>query len=377
MLEKEKDFGISCAERANSFFYLHYNNFMLLLFIYIFIALGFSFLCSIAEAVLLSVTTPYIALLESQNKPSATELRRLKDDINKPLAAILTLNTIAHTVGAAGAGAQATKVFGSAYLGIASAILTLLILVFSEIIPKTLGAHYWRQLAPSTSYALKLLVWVLYPFVKLTELLTRGMTEGPTLRGVNRKELIALAELSGQEGAVADQESLIMQNLLRLRETPAKAAMTPRTVVFSISQEMTVGDYFVQYKEQPFSRIPVYHSDVENITGFVLRSDLLLAKARGQTESLVTEFSRETPKVLEQTNLSHAFDRFLQERVHIMVVIDEYGGFSGILTLEDVLETLLGLEIVDEFDPSEDMQDLARELWKHRADKLGLDSDEK
>ena len=349
---------------------------MLLLIIYIFIALGFSFLCSIAEAVLLSVTTPYIVLLEAQNKPSASKLRQLKSDINKPLAAILTLNTIAHTVGAAGAGAQATEIFGSAYLGIASAILTLLILVFSEIIPKTLGAHYWRQLAPSIAYALKLLVWALYPFVKLTELLTRGLTEGPTLRGVNRKELMALAELSGREGALAHKESLIMQNLLRLRETPAKAAMTPRTVVFSISQEMSVDDYFAHYETKPFSRVLVYHCDAENITGFVLRSDLLLAKARGQTECVVADFVRDIPKILEQIDLSNAFDRFLKERVHIMLVMDEYGGFSGILTLEDVLETLLGLEIVDEFDTTVDMQDLARKLWKRRASKLGIDLDE-
>lgn len=348
---------------------------MFLLFIYIFIALGFSFLCSIAEAVLLSVTAPHIALLESQNKPSATVLRRLKDDINKPLAAILTLNTIAHTVGAAGAGAQATKVFGSAYLGIASAILTFLILVFSEIIPKTLGAHYWRQLAPSTAYALKLLVWVLYPFVKLTELMTRGLTEGPTLRGVNRQELIALAKLSSQEGALADKESLIMQNLLQLRETPAKAAMTPRTVVFSIPQDMTVGDYFTRYEAKPFSRIPLYHSDVENITGFVLRSDLLLAKARGQDEKTAADFARKIPKILEQIDLARAFDRLLKERVHIMLVMDEYGGFSGVLTLEDVIETLLGQEIVDEVDRSEDMQALARKIWRRRAHKLGLGPD--
>jgi CBS domain containing-hemolysin-like protein len=348
---------------------------MLLLIIYISIALGFSFLCSIAEAVLLSVTMPYIALMESQNKPSAAELSRLKKDINKPLAAILTLNTIAHTVGAAGAGAQATKVFGSAYLGVASAVLTLLILVFSEIIPKTLGAHYWRQLAPSTAYALKSLIWILYPFVKLTELLTRGLTEGPTLRGINRKELLAIAELGGQEGALADQESLIMQNLLRLRDTPARAAMTPRTVVFSISQKMTVGDYFDCYEAKPFSRIPVYCSDTENITGFVLRSELLLAKARCQTERVVGDFSRDIPKILEQIDLSRAFKRFLKERVHIMLVIDEYGGFSGVLTLEDVIETLLGLEIVDEFDDTEDMQAYARKLWKRRARKLGIDID--
>ncbi len=349
---------------------------MLLLIVYILIALGFSFLCSIAEAVLLSVTPSYIALLESQKKPYAVVLEQLKRDINKPLAAILTLNTIAHTVGAAGAGAQATKIFGSAYLGIASAILTLLILIFSEIIPKTLGAHYWRQLAPSTAYALKLLVWALYPFVKLTELLTRSMTEGPTLRGVNRQELIALAELSNEEGALADQESLIMQNLLRLRDTPAKAAMTPRTVVFSISQEMTINEYFTNCEAKLFSRVPIYNSDVENITGFVLRSDLLLAKARGQNELPVVGLARNMPKILEQIDLAHAFDRVLKERVHIMMVMDEYGGFSGILTLEDIIETMLGQEIVDEVDHSEDMQALARKKWQRRAKKLGVHFDE-
>jgi len=349
---------------------------MFLLIIYIIIALGFSFLCSIAEAVLLSVTEPYIALLASQNKPSAGLLRRLKEDINKPLAAILTLNTIAHTVGAAGAGAQATNIFGSAYLGIASAILTLLILVFSEIIPKTLGAHYWRQLAPSTAYGLKLLVWMLYPFVILTEMLTRSLTDGPTLRGINRKELIALAELSGQEGALAVKESLIMQNLLRMHETSVKAAMTPRTVVFYIPETLTVGNYFKQFESKSFSRIPVYRNEPENLTGFVLRSDLLLAQARDEVERPVTDFLRTIPKIFEQADLSHAFDRFLKERVHVMQVLDEYGGFAGILTFEDVLETMIGLEIIDEFDDAEDMQLLARKQWKHRAKKLGLDIDD-
>ncbi|WP_020676168.1 CNNM domain-containing protein [Geopsychrobacter electrodiphilus] len=348
---------------------------MLLLVIYILIALGFSFLCSIVEAVLLSITVPHIAMLQSQGKSCAPLLQQLKEDINKPLAAILTLNTIAHTAGAAGAGAQAAAVFGSNYVGISSAILTLLILVFSEIIPKTLGAHYWRHLAPMTAYCLKFLIWVFYPFVKLTERLTRSLTEGPTLRGINRKELIALAELSGREGALADNESLIMQNLLRLRETPAKAAMTPRTVVFSISQTLTVDDYFSRYEANAFSRIPIYDQSSEDICGFVLRSDLLLAKARNQLDRPVSDFSRDLPQALEQTDLSNAFDRFLKERVHIMLIKDEHGGVSGILTLEDVLETLLGLEIIDEFDANEDMQVFARKLWEQRARQMGLDID--
>ncbi|PLX82936.1 MAG: hemolysin [Desulfuromonas sp.] len=349
---------------------------MLLLITYVLVALGFSFLCSIAEAVLLSVTTPYITLLESRQKKSGPLLRQLKKDINKPLVAILTLNTIAHTVGAAGAGAQAAAVFGNNYVGVASAILTLLILVFSEIIPKTLGAHHWRSLAPSTAYGLRLLILLLYPFVKLTEMMTRNLTEGPTLRGVNRMELAALAEIGGEEGTLADQESAIFQNLLRLRETPARAAMTPRTVVFSIPEGMTVKEYFEQFEAKPFSRIPLYRDGIEDITGFVLRSDLLLARARGEQMRPAVDFNRPIPKIPAQVNLSHTFDRFLKERVHIMMVVDEYGGFSGLLSLEDILETILGCEIVDEFDRSEDMQLLARKLWRKRAKDLGIDVEE-
>lgn len=350
---------------------------MLLLLVYILVALGFSFFCSIAEAVLLSVNLPYVALLESENKPSGILLHRLKDDINSPLAAILTLNTIAHTIGAAGAGAQAATVFGNQFVGIISAILTLLILVFSEIIPKTLGAHYWRQLAPMTAYALRILIWVLYPFVIMTKILTRSLAEGPTLRGINRDELRAMAEMGGREGALAFKESVIMQNLLLLKDTPAKAAMTPRTVVFSLSEEMTVGEFYERYEDRPFSRIPIYRDDIENVTGFVLRSDLLLAQANGQDDLPVARFSREINNILESIDLSQVFDRFLKQRAHIMLVVDEYGGMSGILTLEDVLETLLGLEIIDEFDADEDMQELARKLWKARARKLGLVDTEK
>ncbi|BCR04471.1 hypothetical protein DESUT3_15400 [Desulfuromonas versatilis] len=345
---------------------------MFLLIVYILIALGFSFLCSIAEAVILSVTPVHISLLEQQGRPSGPLLRRLKEDINSPLAAILTLNTIAHTVGAAGAGAQAAAVFGSGYLGVASAILTLLILVFSEIIPKTLGAHYWRRLAPMTAYSLRWLVLVMYPFVKLSEMLTRGLAEGPTLRGFNRHELLAMAELSTQEGQLALKESTILQNLLRLHEITVEAAMTPRTVVFSLPEELTVGEYLARFGDSPFSRIPVYQGDPEQITGFVLRSDLLLAQARGQAGLAVAESRREIFKILETMDISRAFDRFMKQRSHIMLVVDEYGGVAGILTLEDVLETLLGLEIVDEIDHAEDMQILARQLWKRRAKELGL-----
>lgn len=348
---------------------------MLLLITYVLVALGFSFLCSVAEAVLLSVTTAHVALLEKQEKPSGALLRNLKDDVNKPLAAILTLNTIAHTVGAAGAGAQAAVVFGSAYVGVASAILTLLILVFSEIIPKSLGAHYWRQLAPLTAFVLRYLIIILYPFVKLSEKLTGSFTHGPTLSGFSREEFSAIADLSCKEGQISEQESQILQNLLLFRDARVSMAMTPRTVIFSLSETITVEEFFHKYDQEPFSRVPIYNNEPENITGWVFRADLLLAQARGNSESMLSNYRRDIAVTMESMSLSHVFNELLRSRVHMMLVVDEYGGVEGIITLEDVLETLLGLEIVDEKDEAVDMQKEARRLWRKRADKMGIKID--
>ena len=346
---------------------------MLLLITYVIIALGFSFLCSIAEAVILSVTTPYITLMQQRGRRAGTLLAALKQDLNSTLAAILTLNTIAHTVGAAGAGAQAAEVFGNAYVGVASGILTLLILVFSEIIPKTLGAHYWKQLAPATAYALRGLIWILYPFVKLSELLTKGLTHGPGLTGFNREELAAMAELSAEEGQLEQQETMILKNLLRLRDTRVTDAMTPRTVIFSLPENISVEEFFWKYGSERFSRIPIYGEEPGHLNGFVLRSDLLLAQARGNTDTRLSTYRREISALPVSSTLSQAFDEFLRQRAHIMIIVDEYGGIAGILTLEDILETLLGLEIVDEGDANTDMQKLARRLWKKRARAMGLE----
>ncbi len=349
---------------------------MLLLITYVLIALFFSFFCSIIEAVILCVTTAHIALLEQENEHLGALLRKLKEDINRPLAAVLTLNTIAHTVGAVGAGAQAAIVFGSAYVGIISAVLTLLILVFSEIIPKTLGANYWRLLAPFTAYSLKILVWLFYPFVILSEKLTRNMAKGQTLSGFSRGEFVAMAELSAEEGELAQQEKNIVEHLLRLRDTRVKDSMTPRPVVFSLRESISVEEFFHKYDHIRFSRIPIYGSDKKEINGFVLRSDVLLAQARGNTDSILKTYRRDMAALLDSMSMSQAFEEFLRSRAHIMLVVDEYGGMQGILTLEDVLETLLGLEIVDEGDKAVDMQKLARRLWKRRAKKMGLDIDE-
>lgn len=344
---------------------------MALLIIYVLIALGFSFVCSVAEAVILSVSQAYISLLEKDNKVTGQLLNKLTSDINKPLSAILTLNTIAHTMGAAGAGAQAASLFGETYLGVISAVLTFLILVFSEIIPKTLGATYWKTLAPITAHFLKYLIIVLYPFVKMSQKLTSGFTEDSPLKGLSRSELLAMAELSGKEGQLAQQEALFLQNLLSLHERKISDAMTHRTVVFSLSENMTVAEFVDKHAKIAFSRVPVYeNNESEKITGYVMRTEILLALARGDTEKTLAEFCSPLVTLLGNMPLSTSFDHFLNSRVHMLLVVDEYGGLEGILTLEDLLESLLGIEIVDEQDSTVSMKRLAKIMWKRREKRM-------
>lgn len=348
---------------------------MVLLVTYVSIALFFSFFCSVAEAALLSVTAPYIASLEQKGKRSGRFLRILKEDINRPLAAILTLNTIAHTVGAAGAGAQAAVVFGSEYIGVASAVLTLLILLFSEIIPKTLGATYWRQLAPVLVRPIRYLIWILYPFVWFSQSITRS-ANAPALKGFSREEFAAMADLGAREGQLAVKESRILKNLFRFRSSTIKNIMTPRTVAFTLQENITIDDFFEKHHQTPFSRIPIYNTNRDDITGFVLKDDILLAQARDIHDSKLHEFKREIKAVPSSKTLSELFEYLLDRREHIVLVVDDYGGMEGIVTLEDVVETLLGLEIVDEADKTEDMQALARALWEQRARRIGLLTDE-
>lgn len=348
---------------------------MTLLITFVLVALVFSFLCSIAEAVLLSVSSPYVVLMEKRGHRAGRLLRELKANVSQPLAAILTLNTIAHTIGAAGAGAQVAIVFGNAYLGIASVILTLLILVLSEIIPKTIGAHHWRRLAPATAYGLRALVWLLYPFVMLSEMITRSLAAKPTREGLSRHEFAALAELGEREGQLAEREAEVLRNMLMLRHTRVRDAMTPRPVVFSLPRVTTVEEFFAGYEATRFSRIPVFGDDPDELESFVLRSDLLLAQAKGDGAAQLADFERPLPVLPESLSLAEAFNSVLRVRAHIVQVVDEYGVVVGILTLEDIIETLLGLEIVDEGDEAEDMQEHARRLWRRRAREMGIETD--
>lgn len=345
---------------------------MVLLLLYVSLALLFSFLCSIMEAVLLTISPAYIVSLEQQGRGSGRLLRHLKDDVDRPLAAILSLNTIAHTIGAAGAGAQAAVVFGSASVGVFSAILTLLILVFSEIIPKTLGALYWRQLAPLVARGLRVLMVVMYPLVWLSEHITGLLSRGGRPRALSHEELGALAELGVREGLVGGKESRILRNLFRFRRLTVGDVMTPRTVMFTLPQDLRVGEAVRDHPDVPFSRIPVTGEDRDQITGFVLKDNILLAHARNQTDYPLREICRPLQAIPLTASLSAALDQLLNLREHIALVVNEYGDTAGIVTLEDIVETLLGLEIVDEADTTVDMQALARAQWARRAQALGL-----
>jgi len=348
---------------------------MFLLGLYLFIALFFSFLCSIAEAVLLSISWVYIALLEEKGHKSGEILRELKKDINKPLSAILTLNTIAHTVGAAGVGAQATLVLGNVSLGVISAVLTFLILVFSEIIPKTLGASYWKALAPATAHCLKFVIYILNPVIKILELITRNMVKKESV-GFKRDEFSMMAQLSVAEGHIGQQEATILQNLLLLQEIKIQEIMTPRTVMFFESQQLLVKEFFHKHSKNRFTRIPIYENKPDDIIGFVIRGDLLLAQARGNNDTCLKNYAREMPTLLDNMCLSHAMKELLVSKTNIALIVNEYGTVRGILTLEDILETLIGHEIIDEGDKNIDMQKLAKRLWKAKAKRYNIDLDD-
>jgi len=347
-----------------------------LLLLYVALALGVSFLCSIMEAVLLSVTPSYVAALEREGDPMGERLHQMKEDIDRPLSAILSLNTIAHTVGAAGAGAQATVVFGEAYTGIIAAILTLLILVVSEIIPKTLGAVYWRTIAPTVVRLLVPTIIAMWPLVKLSQGLTYLLSQDEDEAAFSREEFTAMAELGEEEGVFEEKESRILRNLFRFNSLRVKDVMTPRTVVFDLPEDQTIGEVVDEHDEFRFSRIPVYDDNPDDVTGYVLKDEMLLRAAQEEHDVMLEDIAREILVVRETLPLPDLLERLLDRLEHIALVVDEYGGVAGVVSMEDVVETLLGLEIVDEADSVEDMQALARQQWFKRARELGMVSEE-
>lgn len=349
---------------------------MTLLIFYLLLAILVSFFCSISEAVLLSVRPSYVATLERKSTRGAKSLKKLRGNLDRPLAAILTANTIAHTVGAAGVGAQAAVVFGSAYVGVTSAVLTLAILIFSEIIPKTLGATYWRALAPVFGPLIEGLTTALFPFVWLSEKLTRLLSRsGANAFTFSRDEIEAMAEIGEREGLLQSKELKIVSNLMRLQKLSVRDIMTPRSVIFSAPASMTVQEFFSRHSTKPFSRIPIYKANTDDVVGFALKSDLLMAQAKDEFDRPLLDFRRDFLALLDSFSASDVFDKLMHEKSHIALLVDEYGTVQGLVTLEDVVETLIGLEIMDEVDTIEDMQALAYRRWRDRMTALGINPD--
>lgn len=349
---------------------------MTLLLVYLFIAIFTSFLCSIMEAVLLSTPVSYLQSRLQHKDDSAKEMLKLKENIDQPLSAILSLNTVAHTVGAAGVGAQATVVFGEAYFGLVSAVLTFLILVFTEIIPKTVGANFNKELVGITTKIIKLMIIVTYPLVLLSSSLSKLLSREKPKNTTSREEISALASIGTQEGIFADKENKIIQNLIKLKHLKVKDVMTPRVVVVMADEEMTLRDFLENKEFLHFSRIPIFKDNQDNITGYVLRELVFENLADDKFDKKLKDIKRPMVNFSRNITLFEAWEIMLQKREHISLIIDEYGGVDGITTLEDIIESLLGFEILDEKDKIEDMQQYALKRWHEKQKKYKLLNDD-
>jgi len=359
---------------------------LLSLIIFASIAILTSFLCSLWESVLLSITPSYSEMQFKQGTKVGQYLREFKANIDRPLAAILTLNTVAHTVGAIGVGEQATKIWSETnpmVTGIVvPVVMTLAILILSEIIPKTIGANSWKRLVPFTVYSLHIIIWILYPAIWVCQLVTKMLRKDKEGSVFSRSEFLAMTEIGAAQGVFEDNESLIIKNLLRFNKIRVDSIMTPRTVVKTANAATSIKEFFKQNQSLSFSRIPIFEGkDSDHITGYVRKDELLTALALEDSDETIASHKRDIVVVRETFALPQVFNHFLEKREHIALVTDEFGSFEGIVTMEDIIETLLGLEIVDELDKNVDMQVLARKNWEKRAKELGLlealQSDEK
>lgn len=340
-----------------------------LMIFYLFIALSVSFLCSVLEAVLLSTPMSFVSMKENEGIKSAKILKKQKQDIERPISAILSLNTIAHTIGAAGVGAEAVRIFGEAYFGLISAILTVLILILSEIIPKTIGANYWRKLAMGTANVIRVLMVVAYPLVWLSEWITKIFAPSGQDKSVSKEEISAMVDLGAEEGIFRNKENRIIQNLIKLESIRVKSIMTPRIVVATASSDMLLEEFYQHKSLLQHSRIPLYSGQAENITGYVLRQKVFEELAGDHFGIKLSDVEREILMFHENIPLTSVWEEMLTRKEHIALVVDEYGSFEGVVTMEDILESILGLEILDEKDKIGDMQEYARERWEERKDK--------
>ncbi len=344
------------------------------LIIYFLSALFVSFVCSLLESVLLSLSITQISVMEKDKQRTGTILSEFKKNINRPLAAILTINTIANTVGAAGVGAQTLIIYGNQWVAIASGILTISILIFSEIIPKTLGAVYCKSLASFTAFTIRILMLIAWPFVILSEsmsgFINRGDNGNDSL--ASREELLAMAEISEDEGSIDEQEGDIIENLIKLDDMPVEEVMTPRSVIFALEKNDTVGKVVKENSPISFSRIPIFEKDLDTIIGFVSRYTLVNKQAEDKFDINVTELMDPIEIVNEKDSVSNILDQFVKKRQQIFIVKDDFGTTTGLITLEDAIETLLGVEIVDEHDNVVDMRKLAKAKLKEKEKEKAI-----
>lgn len=345
-----------------------------LLIAFLLVSIIFSFLCSVWEAVLLSITPSFTQMKVQEGDDLGETLLAFKDNIDRPLAAILTLNTIAHTVGAIGVGAQATSIWGASIMATAvvPVLMTLAILILSEIIPKTIGANYWKELAGFTVRSLKIVMFLLGPLVFVSQIITKALKKDKKASVFSRDDFGAMAELGSQEGVFDEGESNILRNLLRFKTIFARDVMTPRTVMRAAKQDTTIGEFHEEHPQLRFSRVPIYETSLDEITGYVLKDRVLTEMIAGAGDQPLSSIRRDVLVVKGDFPIPELFSRFTAKREHVAIVVDQYGGTVGIVTMEDVIETLLGLEIVDEQDNTADLQALAREQWESRARSSGL-----
>ena len=338
---------------------------MTLLLVYLAIAIGISFLCSVLEAVLLSITPSYVEQLSTESPRASAVLSKVKKRLDESLSSILILNTFAHTMGAAGVGSQAVHVFGAKWETLIAVLLTLTILYFSEIIPKTLGATFWRTLALPAAYVIDWLVKLVYPLVWLSTRLT-GLFSKKQGNEITREEIIALASLGHKDGTLFAQENEYLENVLRLREICTEEVLTPRTVVHLLDETTTVTEAIDHPKAKQFSRVPVYGESIDDITGKVIMRDLYETERAGHGSDPISKYAKKITRVSEKLPVQQLLDQLIKYHAHLFLVEDEFGQTSGVVTLEDAIETLLGREIVDESDVVEDMQELARGKYRER-----------
>jgi len=341
-----------------------------------------SFLCSIWEAVLLSITPSFVKRSETENPKLGTLIAGLKEDVDRPLSAILTLNTIAHTVGAIGVGAQAGEIFGTSnvhllgfslsYESIIASAMTLAILLLSEIIPKTIGANNWRSLAGFTAKSVYGLIIVLKPFVWISKLITSSMNQGEEKSVFSRGDFEAMADAVGESGEIEQTEHVLIKNVLAFDELTVEDVMTPRTVMLMANESDSLASFYKTSGFSTFSRFPVFADNKDNLTGMMLKDDLLTEMVEGNSQKSISEIKREVVVITDSKSLRTAFNLLNEWNSHMAVIVDEYGALRGLITLEDIFETLFGIEFTDESDSVEDMRKFARSRWEKRAKAMGL-----